>query len=274
MQARLPWLWLDEAAIIIAERRASEQLQKNTARASALRSAREELLDWAYRGALEVHGKYWTIDGPEKRDFPDDENWVGIKASMWDPQRRPKETERAELPALPATMDPDATEPLSSEAAILALLTSPAPESSSGSEPSGTYVVVNWEQNVLTIDGPEMFEPHGYHDLRVRAADIDQILPPANTEIGKVGASGKRGGSAGSPSLRNPGGAPRKFVDDFLIEIIRIANGLDGLPDNKQDLVRQLREYHASSWGDDFPSDSTIQQIVNRVYKHVRPQKP
>ncbi len=120
-------------------------------------------------------------------------------------------------------------------------------------------IYVDWERNSLTFedrgDPAEFCEPYGYCDLRVRALEIDQIIPPqTQDETGDTDAV-RQTGSTGTPSPRNPGGAPRKFADDLFIEIVRIANGIDGLPENKSDLIRHLREYNDPSWGENIPSE-------------------
>jgi hypothetical protein len=270
MKAMLPWLWLNEAASSVAERLMNEQQPLgDIVPASRLDKAREELLAWAYHGQLVVEGRPWSIPGPEEPDCPDREGWKVINASMWDPCRLRKAIEHRALRTLPSTADPDQTAQVLSIAAIFEASAAPSPDTSEDSQPSDTYIVLNWEQNTLTIDGLEIFEPYGYSDLRVRRADLEEILPPAHSSIGRTVASGTQTELINSPSPRNSGGAPRKFADDLLIEIIRIANGIDGLPEHKQDLIRQLREFHLSSWGDDLPSESTIQRIVDMVYKRI-----
>jgi hypothetical protein len=67
-------------------------------------------------------------------------------------------------------------------------------------------------------------------------------------------------------SAKNTGGAPRKWRDDLFIEIIRIANTPDGLPETKIELQKRLRSL---DWKEDGPSDSTIYQIVSEVYDRV-----
>jgi hypothetical protein len=98
-------------------------------------------------------------------------------------------------------------------------------------------IVVDWGLNRLTFEDkgdPEDFhEPYGYCDLRVRALEIDQIIPsPAPNEAEDTDTETQTR-STGTTSGKNPGGAPRKFADGLFIEIIRIANGIDGLPENK-----------------------------------------
>ncbi len=55
-------------------------------------------------------------------------------------------------------------------------------------------------------------------------------------------------------------------LDDLLIEIVRIANTPDGLPEKKSELQQQLREL---DWERDGPSESTIYQIVTEVYDRI-----
>jgi hypothetical protein len=85
---KLPWLWLNEVALIVAERIAKEQPRRFNDTASALYGARQDLLGWAHRGALEVQGKYWSLpEAVENSTYFDDQDWVAIKASLWEPGR-------------------------------------------------------------------------------------------------------------------------------------------------------------------------------------------
>jgi hypothetical protein len=61
------------------------------------------------------------------------------------------------------------------------------------------------------------------------------------------------------------GGRPPKYAwDPFWIEIIRIANGIDGLPD-QADLVRLMSEWCQKTWGKE-PSQSTIKEKISKIY--------
>ena len=269
MKAVLPWLSLNEAAWLVAERLISEQRQSDCPPPSALENARAELLKWAYCGQLEVHGRPWDIPGPEEPDDLYEGRWNVIDTSMWDPYRLREAAVHPDLQPSVLTENQDDTEQVVSIASILESARAPSSDSNEGSQPIGLYVVIDWQKNLLTIDGPGVFEPYGYSDLKVRRVDMEEILPPEQTSAELMGASGGPTESTRSPPSRHSGGAPRKYADDLFIEIIRIANGIDGLPEHKGDLVRQLRAYHAPSWGDDRPSESTIQRIVDMVYKRL-----
>ena len=273
----LPWLWLNEAALIVAERLASDRSQDSDF-ASSLDNARKELLGWAHRGSLEIQGKYWSL--PEAAVGPgylDDKDWISLKSSLWEPSRLAHFTGPAPLPASPLPEHQRDEGNLASGGDITdfdALLS----KSQNGLEIKLYDIVVDWDLNTLTFedrgDDPEhVYEPYGYCDLRVRAGEIDHIILPQTQDQTRSIDAGKQSGPIATPLSKNPGGAPRKFADDLFIEIIKVANGIDGLPEDKSDLVRQLRKYNDPSWGQNIPSESTITRIVTIVYKRVFPQK-
>jgi hypothetical protein len=273
MKAILPWLSLNEAALLVAERLMNERRQGDTAGAPSLDEARGELLGWAYRGQLEVQGRFWSIPGPdEPEEFPDQEGWVAINASRWDPSRLLNATKESDLQPAPSTANADDKPAIVSLDTIFAIQATPSPCCNDGSPLPGTYMVVDWEKNVLTIEGTDIYEPYGYSELRVRRVDLEGILPIVHSSTEGMVVSGTPTELINRPRSKNSGGAPRKFADDLLIEIIKIANGIDGLPEDKQDLVRQLRACYLPSWGDDLPSGSTIQRIVDMVYKRIFPR--
>jgi hypothetical protein len=274
----LSWIWLNEAALIVAERLASDRQPYSDDAAAALDNARKELLSWARRGSLEIQGKYWSL--PEAAGDPsylDDKDWISLKSSLWKPSRLAHfaaPASRASSPVPEHQLDGGDSTPGKGVTDFETLL------SNSQNNPliKSYDIVVDWDLNSLTFEDngdPEDFhEPYGYCDLRVRALEIDQIIPPpAQYEAGNSD-TGNQVQSTSPPPPKNRGGAPRKFVDDLLIEIIRIANHPDGLPDNKEDLVRLLREYNCPSWGENIPSESTRLRIATMVYERIFPHKP
>jgi hypothetical protein len=273
----LPWLWLNEAALKVAERLARGRSQTPEDAAAALNDARRELLSWAHRGALEIQGKYWSLpEAAESSIYLDDKDWISLKSSLWESARLAHyKTPASLVPSSPEHRNDKRKWTLDSELPSFETLLF---NSQNNPQIRQHDIVIDWGLNTIIFedsgDPGDFYQPYGYRDLRVRALEIDQIIPPLTHAVGD-GDTGKQNRPISVPPSKNPGGAPRKFADDLLIEIIKIANRPDGLPDNKQDLVRMLKEYHAPSWGDnDFPSESTIQQIVSRVYKRIFPQKP
>jgi hypothetical protein len=58
----------------------------------------------------------------------------------------------------------------------------------------------------------------------------------------------------------NKGGAPAKYNwDEFLDEVVRIANTIDGLP-TRAELQRRMMEFCSTRWGDDVPGESTVRE--------------
>jgi hypothetical protein len=81
------WLWLDQAAGLIADRLAEAKPDQFPSPASALDEARNQLLDQAFIGTLQIEGE---PDDPDKREHrPSADNWVAVHSSFWDPTYRP-----------------------------------------------------------------------------------------------------------------------------------------------------------------------------------------
>jgi hypothetical protein len=122
-----------------------------------------------------------------------------------------------------------------------------------------------WENNCFSYEDDQSV-CWGFDTLRVREADIDRLWPPTQT----VAA---RQAQAADVGKRDPGGAPRRFRDDLLIEIIRIAD-LDALPESRAEMRQQLRglSLPLPHWDEGGPSDSTVHDVVKLVYDRL--QKP
>jgi hypothetical protein len=80
------WLWLHEAASLVADRIAAEQAEKFVDARAALSNAREQLLDQAHRGVLDIQGRFSQIsEEPETLPRGD---WTTVDASYWSPEYR------------------------------------------------------------------------------------------------------------------------------------------------------------------------------------------
>jgi hypothetical protein len=187
------WLWLHEAANLVASRLAETAPDKASNPKTALNEARRQLLDQAYRGSLEVQGK---PGDPETEPPLSLRDWVVVNSSFWDPNHRP------------------------ATGAI-----------------SDISLTVIWENNCFTYEDEGIY--WGYDNLRVQKTDIDRHWP-CQTVAAVNEATRRMSSNATNAPQRNPGGAPRKYRDDLLIEIIRIAD-IAGLPDRRSDLFQQLR---------------------------------
>ncbi len=174
------WFWLSEAALLVAERLVTKEPEKFSGTDAALTAAREQLVDQAYRGALEIQGRFFQIN--EEPEAPPLGGWTIVDASYWSPEYRV--------------------------------------------EPQSSYWVcilkMNWAANSFMYELEDR-DDEGYGDLRVRGEDIDRLWPPVDHR----GA----GSAASTVVVKHAGGAPRKWRDDLLIEIVRIANTPDGLPE-------------------------------------------
>jgi hypothetical protein len=223
-----PWLWLNEAAETIANRIVQAQPEQFTNAAAALEEARDQLLDQANRGALEVYGKWFQIQETPRFSH---EDWDIISTSYWSPGYR------------------------------------------SGNE-EGDWVAtvdIQWDGNMFNYED-DVVDCCGYYKLKVRSEDIDRLRP--SSLGGNQQSSPKTASAAAAAKPKDPGGAPRKFRDELLFEIIRIANTPDGIPPKKSELMRRLRNFIDPNWDPNHPaSESTIRGVVNEVHSSCR-QKP
>jgi hypothetical protein len=78
-----PWLWLNEAAGLIASRLMEAEPQRFADFAGALEEARNELLEQAYRGTFEVQGKWDKIEEEPRFAFKD---WEILNSEFWRPE--------------------------------------------------------------------------------------------------------------------------------------------------------------------------------------------
>lgn len=70
------------------------------------------------------------------------------------------------------------------------------------------------------------------------------------------------------PSINQGGRPPQYDWDNFMLEIIRRANSLDGLPDSQADLVREMQEWFSVTTGSE-PAESSIKLRTSKVYKYL-----
>jgi hypothetical protein len=68
---------------------------------------------------------------------------------------------------------------------------------------------------------------------------------------------------------KSKGGRPREYDWDALtIEVIRIANSLDGLPETQTELIEQLLQWCENTWGKQ-PADSSVKSRVSKIYNEL-----
>lgn len=68
---------------------------------------------------------------------------------------------------------------------------------------------------------------------------------------------------------RGRGGRPPKYKwDEFYLELIRLANTPDGLPEKQADLERHMAEWCALAWGQE-PAPSVIRSKLAPLYKRT-----
>ena len=68
---------------------------------------------------------------------------------------------------------------------------------------------------------------------------------------------------------KSKGGRPREYDWDALtIEIIRIANSPDGLPDTQAELVEQVLQWCENTWGKQ-PAESSVKARVSRIFNDL-----
>ena len=79
------------------------------------------------------------------------------------------------------------------------------------------------------------------------------------------------GGVAVKP--RKKGGRPEKYDwDEFWIEVARIANLPDGLPERQGELVRHMLDWCAQTW-EEIPGETTVKDRIRRLYTQAIPKR-
>jgi hypothetical protein len=75
--------------------------------------------------------------------------------------------------------------------------------------------------------------------------------------------------AAAKPVVKDKGGRPPKFDwRPFDIEIVRIANSADGLPEKSENLVRRMIGFVDSpAWDQEPPHENTIRERVRQMYQ-------
>ena len=80
-------------------------------------------------------------------------------------------------------------------------------------------------------------------------------------------------GAPDSPAPKNKGGRPREYDwDAFMIEIIRVANSPDGLPDTQAELIRDMLQWCENNWGKQ-PADSYVRSKISLIYNGLADAK-
>jgi hypothetical protein len=80
-------------------------------------------------------------------------------------------------------------------------------------------------------------------------------------------------GSTPKKQARNKGGRPAEYDwDAFTIEIIRIADLPDGLPEKQADLVNMMIEWFSRTY-DGEPAESAVKQRISKIYNTIRKGK-
>ncbi|MBA5777029.1 hypothetical protein H2509_07780 [Stappia sp. F7233] len=78
---------------------------------------------------------------------------------------------------------------------------------------------------------------------------------------------------APKPNEKNRGGRPQEYDwDSFTMEIVRLANGLDGLPDKQADLIRMMLQWFTDTYGAE-PAESSVKERVSKIYNYLEKAK-
>lgn len=79
--------------------------------------------------------------------------------------------------------------------------------------------------------------------------------------------------SATTKGKPNKGGRPTQYDwDSFTMEIIRIADSPDGLPDTQAELVREMLSWFYEQYECE-PAESTVKQRISKIYNHLNKDK-
>jgi len=121
----------------------------------------------------------------------------------------------------------------------------------------------------------EYFEirPHEWHrsqrDDHVELEGADEWVGAIHVEY--VGSEVQKLRAVGPETSKNRGGRPPKNWEPFWLEVIRIADHPDGLPERKADLQRQMLEWCEENMAD-APRETSVRDKVSMIYKYVKPR--
>lgn len=121
-------------------------------------------------------------------------------------------------------------------------------------------LTVRYGEGGLVIQ-PDEWVRNGHIDLKVEGAGISHMdVEYKRASIEKL---------CQKPPSPGNGGRPLKDWEKFLIEVIGIANGIDGLPDKQADLERTMLEWAQSNM-DDPPLETAVRDMVSKIYRRTR----
>ncbi len=105
----------------------------------------------------------------------------------------------------------------------------------------------------------------------IQQEHLDRALSGENTPPQETPEHSAAGGVAVKP--RKKGGRPEKYDwDEFWIEVARIANLPDGLPERQGKLVRDMLDWCAKTW-EEIPGETTVKDRIRRLYTQAIPKR-
>ena len=94
---------------------------------------------------------------------------------------------------------------------------------------------------------------------------FDTLLPQKVEHVDE----GSDDGAAPSEKTRSRGGRPPEYDwNAFVIEIVRIANTPDGLPEKQSELIKGMLQWCENTWGKQ-PSDSMAKEKISTIYNGI-----
>ena len=110
-----------------------------------------------------------------------------------------------------------------------------------------------------------------YKDIWIRFDDLEREFPTTvNEETNEVGSALSSTNVVALDRTVTKRGRPPKYNwDEFYVEIIRLANGIDGVPETQAELEATMAEWCQNNWGTE-PAESTIRDKISPIYKAIR----
>ena len=100
-------------------------------------------------------------------------------------------------------------------------------------------------------------------------AFLFDTLMPGQEELNNLAHTPSKPMADSIAPSKNRGGRPQKYDwDQFTMEIIRIANAPDGLPETRAKLTELMLQWFADNFGEE-PAESSVKTRISKIYSYL-----